>query len=120
MGQGIIYAVKQDGTLLWYQHTGYATGDATWSGPLEVGSDWQHFSKIIPAGAGVILAIKPDGSLLWYRHDNYLVGISTTFSRFGVDLGPIWEESDGPIGSGWTGFREVVALLPQSILQGPN
>ena len=45
-GQGVIYAVKPDGTLLWYRHTGYLTGQRTWEGPKVVGSGWQNFSKV--------------------------------------------------------------------------
>ncbi len=121
MGQGIIYAVQSDGTLLWYKHTGYATGKATWTGPYTVGSGWEQFLRIVPAGGGVILAIQFDGTLLWYRHDNYQQGVSLAVSKptqFPT-LRPIWEGGI-QIGNGWSGFLNVIALLPQTVVQAPN
>jgi hypothetical protein len=120
MGHGIIYGVQQDGTLLWYNHTGYATGQRTWTGPQKVGSEWTIFSRIIPAGGGVILGIKPDGALHWYRHENYAVGVSRIGggtipgSNFkATTLQPIWTYG-GKVGDGWSGFQQVLALLPST------
>jgi len=31
----MIYALKQDGTLLWYQHDGYKDG-TLWQGPVQI------------------------------------------------------------------------------------
>jgi uncharacterized small protein (DUF1192 family) len=38
-------------------------------GPKLVGSGWQGFSQIIPAGMSSIYGLASDGSLKWYRHD---------------------------------------------------
>jgi hypothetical protein len=126
-GQGIIYAVKPDGQMLWYRHDGYATGDAKWTGPLTVGSGWQNFRAIIPTGDGIILAITEDGKFLWYKHTDYLTGTSVTGVMrasgpgvkgrvvAGATVSGIahWE---GPvqIGTGWQGFRQVIALNPSA------
>ncbi len=107
-GEGKVYAVKPDGTLLLYQQIGWQTGEPSWESARQVGTGWANFRQIIPAGGGVILAIKDDGKLLWYRHDfQYGSG------NLGRVLGRVkgWE---GPmeIGTGWQGFKKVIALLP--------
>ncbi len=104
-GEGKVYAVKPDGTLLFYQHIGWATGERSWSEPRQVGTGWANFRQIIPAGGGVILAITLDGRVLWYKHLGLTRAVA--FARFKET----WE---GPveIGSGWQGFRKVFALLP--------
>ena len=104
-GEGKIYAVKSDGTLLFYQHTGWATGERSWEPPRQVGTGWANFRQIIPAGGGVILAITLDGRMLWYKH----LGLTRA-----VAFGRFKETWEGPveIGSGWLGFKKVIALLP--------
>jgi hypothetical protein len=108
-GQGVIYAVKPDGKLVRYLHKGYATGDSVWSGPRSLGSGWQNYRQIMPVGSGVILAIKDDGQMVLYRYldDEHSEG----------PIGPVansrWE-GPTPIGSGWVGFKKVVALIPAS------
>ncbi len=43
-GEGTIYAVTNEGKLLWYQHQGYRNGSPIWLGPREIaGSGWQNF-----------------------------------------------------------------------------
>jgi hypothetical protein len=64
------YGVTPDGALLWYRHDGFVYGEPRWKGPVRVGSGWQSFTKIIPAGDGVLYAIGVDGSLRWYRHQD--------------------------------------------------
>jgi len=118
MGEGVIYAVKSDGTLLWYRHKGYQDGTNSWTGPKTVGSAWQQFSTLLPVGAGVILAIKPDGSMLRYKHVNYLEGLSLTGRGVRAQMTAQWEDPV-VIGSGWTGFVRIFALLPQSTTDGP-
>lgn len=106
-GSGTIYAIRPDGKLLRYQHQGYATGAPTWSAPRTVGSGWSTFRQVIPVGGGVLLAITPEGKLLWYRFLGDERGTGP--------LGPVAQDNwEGPveIGSGWQGFRKVIALLP--------
>jgi len=74
-----------------------------WEGPKEVGRGWKAFRQIVPAGGGVILAIQNDGKLLWYRHKGYLTG---TGLQRGSWAGP------NAVGTGWQGFKKVIALLP--------
>ena len=67
---------------------------------------WNDFQQIVPAGGGVILAIQNDGRLCWYKHNGYLTGS-------GLETPGAW---DGPTegGTGWYGFKKVIALLPVS------
>ena len=106
-GGGIIYVITKDGKLRWYKHNGYLTGlgtPAAWEGPKEVGHGWNGFRQVLAAGDGVILVILNDGTLRWYRHNGYLTGEGTPGA---------W---DGPkeVGTGWQGFKKVLALLPVS------
>jgi hypothetical protein len=118
MGQGIIYAVQPDGTLLWYRHDGYQTGDATFTGPKTVGSAWNQFTAIVPAGGGIILATKPNGDLVWYKHENYLTGTCGAAPRQAGSkalkcAGARWQ-GPLPAGHGWTGFKDIVAVIPET------
>jgi hypothetical protein len=103
-GKGEIYAVTPAGDLVYYYHTGYAAGLRSFRNPKTIATGWQNFRQIIPAGDGVILAVKQDGKLLWYRH----------YFKAPNRYGRVKEHWEGPveIGSGWTGFKKVVALLP--------
>lgn len=105
-GGGDIYAVTPQGELVYYHQPGYAIGERRFLPARTLATGWQNFRQIIPAGDGVILAIKEDGKLLWYRH--YFKATGT------VRLSRVKEHWEGPveIGSGWLGFKKVIALLP--------
>jgi hypothetical protein len=47
-GSGVIYAMKRDGNLYWYHHTGDWNGAATWTSPTGklVGSGWEEMVRI--------------------------------------------------------------------------
>jgi len=109
MGEGKVYVVKNDGSLMFYQHIGWQTGERSWSPARQVGTGWADFRQIIPVGNGVILAIKDDGKLLWYKD------LGLQHSSAGASVrSRMSEKWEGPIeiGSGWRGFRKVVALMP--------
>jgi len=44
-GRSGVYALTQDGKLMWYQHIGYETGARSWTPPRQVGSDWGNFNR---------------------------------------------------------------------------
>ena len=114
-GEGKVYAVKPDGTLLLYQQIGWATGERSWEKPRQIGTWWQNFVQIIPVGGGVILAIKDDGKLVWYKH----LGLTAPMMK-GPTAPKMKEAWEGPveIGSGWQGFKKVFALIPVSSAPG--
>jgi hypothetical protein len=50
-GGDIIYAIANDGTLKWYEHKGFNSGDGlnvpgAWEGPKDVGTGWQNFMSV--------------------------------------------------------------------------
>ncbi len=65
-------------------------------GPKVVGTGWQNFRSVIPAGQAGFYALTPDGVLKWYRHDGFNDGT------------PAWK---GPVdvGTGWNSFQKIVA-----------
>ena len=103
-GGGNIYAVTPAGELVYYYERGYGTGERSWLPARTIATGWQNFRQIIPAGDGVILAVREDGKLLWYRH----------YFKAPNRYGRVKEHWEGPveIGSGWLGFKKIVALLP--------
>ena len=100
-GQGQVYAVKPDGTLLLYQQIGWETGEPSWQAARQVGTGWADFRQIVPMGDGVILAITNDGKLLWYKH----LGLQRIANSRLARIKEVWE---GPkeVGHGW-GFKNV-------------
>ncbi len=115
MGAGVIYGVTADGRLMWYRHAGYLDGSPGVEGPIQVGTDWNQFRDILPVGDGVILAIKPDGAMLRYRHIRYADMRTPVVSSRPLPRrdAAAWE-GPTPLGSGWTGYSKVFALLPQA------
>jgi len=95
-GGNNFYAALSDGTLRWYQHTGFNHGTEQWNGPTNVGSGWNTFKAIVAGSDGVLYAVQPDGTLLWYRHDGFRDGGGIETWR-----GPV------AVGSGWDRFTAV-------------
>ena len=105
-GTGItVFAVAQNGDLLWYRYTGQGepdpTGGTGWdpnSGNV-IGNGWAGFQRIVGTGAG-IFAITGNGDLLWYRYDGH--GEPDRSGATG------WAPNSGnPIGNGWGGFTHL-------------
>jgi hypothetical protein len=65
-----IYAVANNGDLLWYRHDGRNDGSEKWAfdAPKKVGNGW-NFKQLFSGGNGIIYAVANNGDLLWYRHD---------------------------------------------------
>lgn len=119
-GDGVIYAVAEDGRLLWYKHKSYmepaempsgadsGMADATsrlnwvrsWESvePRVVGAGWGDFRHVFPGGDGIIYVVTQDGKLQRYRHVAYLEGR-------GAQSPGAWE---GPveISRGWGDFQQ--------------
>src|SRR5436190_1567637 len=63
-----IYAIKDDGDMLFYQHAGTDDGSATW--PImakKIGNGW-NFKQVFAGDRGAIYAIKDNGDMLFYQH----------------------------------------------------
>jgi hypothetical protein len=90
-----VYAIKDDGDLLWYKHNGYADGSQTWTGPKSVGAQWNNFKDVFSNGGGDIYAVTADGSLVYYHEIGYATG----------------ERSFLPaktLATGWENFRQII------------
>jgi hypothetical protein len=68
--EGIIYAVADNGDLLWFRHDGRSDGSFTWAdaNARKVGVGW-NVKHVFSGGDGVIYAVADNGDLLWFRHD---------------------------------------------------
>ena len=61
-GDGVIYAITEDGKLIWYKHNGYLDGRGlesagAWENPKEVGHGWGKFDEVfalLPGSAPVV------------------------------------------------------------------
>jgi len=118
-GDGVIYAIDQNGDLLWFKHIQYkeaveipsgsntsmvgAASRLNWARswvdlkPRVVGKGWAEFRHVFPGGDGVIYVVTKDGRLLRYRHVGYLDGL-------GLESAGAWE---GPvnINGGWDSYH---------------
>jgi hypothetical protein len=107
-----VYAVAQNGDLLWYSYNG--NGESDPSGRLSwhpnsgntIGSGWQNFRLVFTSG-GVIFGVRNDGNLLWYSyHGN---GQSDRSGTVGWDA-----NSGNQVGNGWQDFRAVFGGVSDS------
>jgi hypothetical protein len=107
-GNGVIYAVEDDGDLLWFRHEGRSDGSFSWApgSGNRVGHGW-NFARVFSSGDGVIYAIqhfdvdprlgmRTGGHLLWFRHNGSGDG---SFA---------WAPGSGnQVGRGWGSFEQV-------------
>jgi hypothetical protein len=108
-GDGVIYVIASDGTLKWYRHKAYLTGEGletpgAWEGPKTVGRGWEDVQQVFSPGGGIIYAVMPDGTLRWFKHVGYLDGRG--LESAGAWIGP------KDVGRGWNDLTNVFALLP--------
>lgn len=90
---GVIYAIMDDGDLLWFRHYGSFDGTARWANGGEgkiVGVGWQVKAAFGLRDSNSVYAAMADGQLLWNLHMGYDDG---TFA---------WaSEHSKPVGTGW-------------------
>jgi Tachylectin len=95
IGEPVIYALADNGDLLWFRHEGFADGKNNWSGPSVIARDWRY-DAIIAGEGGVIYGRSADGRLYWHRH----------LDPFAGDPGVSGPEE---LTAGWDGFRTIMA-----------
>jgi hypothetical protein len=79
-GNGVFYAVQADGQLIWYRHSGWATGAATWANggnAIQVGAGWGDTTQklavsntngtVYTIALDTTVALGNDSSLMWYQ-----------------------------------------------------
>lgn len=76
-GDGIIYAMKRNGDLLWYKHDGWKAGKKDeWdrrSGIL-VGEKWDIYDRIFATNNGLVYAITKKNELYLYKYSGWMEG----------------------------------------------
>ncbi len=100
--EGVIYAIKTNGDLMWFKHNGWQTGANSWANNgngIKVGNTWQNFKFVFATSQGVIYAVQSNGDLLWFKHNGWQTGSSS------------WANSGGglKVGKSWQNFKAVFA-----------
>jgi hypothetical protein len=92
-----VYTVTTDGQLLWFHQKPSTTPTELtgWQGPAVVGSGWDQFSIVLPAGGNCFYGVLPDGTLRWYQH-------------VGFNAGTMEWNGAKTVGSGWNQFARIV------------
>src|SRR6185295_2708709 len=96
--RGAIYAIADNGDLLWYRHEGHFDGTPQWANGghgQTIGNGW-NFKHVFSGGKGVVYAVTDNGDLLLYRHEGHSDGT------------PQWANGGHgqTIGNGWN-FKHV-------------
>ncbi len=107
-GDGIIYAIKETGELIWYKDllrdgSNGARGESGWApnNGQQINVGWNGFKHVFSGGGGVIYAIKQTGELLWFQ-DQARDGSNGANAERG------WASNGGSqIGVGWDAFEQV-------------
>jgi Tachylectin len=102
---GAIYAIQQNGDMLFYQHAGFNDGSANWPiSAKKIGEGW-NFKQVFAGDTGAIYAIQQNGDMLFYKHAGFNDGSAN------------WPISATKIGNGWS-FKQVFASLNTSSTVG--
>jgi M6 family metalloprotease-like protein len=102
----VIFAIKDDGTLLWYSYEGHGEEDPDgamgWrpNSGNPVGNGWQNMQHVFGGitdtdGIGhIVMAVDPDQNLLWYRYtgggESDISGALGWDPRSGNQIGTNW------------------------------
>ena len=89
---GVIYGVNSDNNLVWFRHTGYATGTGYWASNTGAVVGWSWTASTMFTGSqGRIYTIGADLNLNWYRHAGYLDGTVNWVDNYARLVGTWWE-----------------------------
>ncbi|MER5335533.1 N,N-dimethylformamidase beta subunit family domain-containing protein [Micromonospora sp. NPDC002717] len=131
-GNGVIFAIQADGSLLWYRHWGWQTGVTGWAtgSGRKIGSGWHQFRTVLGSADGSLYGVRADGTIHYYRYvcTNYTTGagywsgsrqIGSGFQKFprlfgfggtvyGVDAeGDLYGYQYTPSTGKWTGGSRI-------------
>lgn len=98
--QSNIYAVSNDGNLLYYRDQS-RNGTPQWAHGgtgQNIGSEWGHFLDVFSGDDGIIYTIAPNGNLLYFRDEARNGTTQWANGAIGQKIG---------IGSGWSAFSKV-------------
>jgi hypothetical protein len=72
MGQLGIYSLREDGTLTWYWHEGFADGSFNWRDSRDIAKGLTGFTQIVAQDEGVLYGlIEGDPGIFWGITKNY-------------------------------------------------
>lgn len=90
-GNGVVYAIQADGSLLWYRHLGWQTGTSSWASGSgrKIGSGWHEFQTVFGSTNGSLYGVRGDGTVHHYRYDlsDPLTGAGSLFSGGQIGTG---------------------------------
>ncbi|MGW5672944.1 N,N-dimethylformamidase beta subunit family domain-containing protein [Micromonospora sp. NPDC003776] len=69
-GNGVIYAIQADGSLLWYRHAGWQTAGSGWASGSgrRIGSGWNQFLTVLGSTDGSLYGVRADGTIHYHRY----------------------------------------------------
>lgn len=109
-GNGIIYAIRSDGALLWFRHSGWRTGAPTWvdiGRGRVLGTGFHQYRWVGASETGEIFAVRGNGDLLRF-----------TYRLTDPDTGAgAWANGGKAVrlGTGWDRFPRIFGG-PESVL----
>lgn len=90
--EGVIYALMDNGDLMWFKHEGYSDGTDRWLSEegSKVGNGWQVKDVFAVGDGGAIYARDQNDDLLWFRHDGQRTGQFAWASNTASKVGHGW------------------------------
>jgi len=104
---GILYAIHQDGRLLFFRDlvrngTNAPNGSTGWAGGNQIGQHFEGIRQLVSGGDGILYAIHDDGRLLFFR-DQLRDGSNAPDGSTG------WASKSGnQVGQHFEGIRQLV------------
>lgn len=87
MGLLGIYALREDGNLMWHWHTGFSDGRSTWLPSREIGKGLTGFTDFIAQDDGVFYGrVQGDPGIIWGATSNYDGKKGTPAARVGFRI----------------------------------
>ncbi|SHE68304.1 N,N-dimethylformamidase beta subunit family domain-containing protein [Streptoalloteichus hindustanus] len=111
-GDGVIYSVRSDGSLLWYRHRDWLNGTFDWAnngnGVAIDDGGWNEFRTVLAAADGQLFGLRGDGTLRWFRHTaDKATGQGTWHPRSGSVIGAGFDRYPRVFG-GWNGVLYAI------------
>ncbi len=122
-GDGLIYAIREDGELLRRKHLGYKTGTREWQPWEPIAIGWNGFRDVVAAEDGVLYAFTHDGRILWCRYGERKIlssggaGAGSAAGSGGPTSYSVVTMWEGPveIRRGLPAYHHVFGLMPEPV-----
>ena len=70
-GNGVIYGVQANGSLVWMRHLDWRDGGSAWAGEPAgrvIGEGWLRYRWVLASTDGQLFGIHADGTVTWHRY----------------------------------------------------